>query len=320
MLPASVRATLARFSNIVCGVSLIVGCSSGAPTSLPLGSVAKRHLPAPGQPSRPFGYALLADTQNNVIDVFTRTGKLANQITNGIIAPSGLSIDGQNNLWVANNQNALMFAPGATSPTRTLADPGQLPADVNAASDGTVYVANFSSTDGSQYGPGSISVYAPGHTKPTRFLHDPNAQYDDSVTSDLAGNLFTTINDYTGVGYVDEFVGGKQSGFKRLKPAFSFALTIRMNDAGDLLVLDQIQQRITEFTETGAPTGIKLKTSGNWTAFALNAAGTTVLGAEDSPDSFKGILSTFPRYNRLRRFHLPNMGLIQGVAFAPVSK
>jgi hypothetical protein len=314
------RVILARFSSIVFGVSLVAGCSSGTVTSLPVGSVAKRDLPATRQSSRPFGYALLADTQNNVIDVFTRTGKLANQITSGIIAPSGLSIDGQNNLWVANNQNVVMFAPGATSPTRTLADPNQLPADVNAASDGTVYVANFSSTGGSQYGPGSISAYAPGHTKPTRFLHDPKAQYDDSVTSDAAGNLFTTINDYTGVGYVDEFVGGKQSGFKRLKPAFSFALTIRMNKAGNLLVLDQIQQRITEFTESGAPTGIKLHTHGNWTAFAIDSNGTEVLGAEDSPDSFKGILSTFPRYDRLRRFHLPYMGLIQGVAFAPVTK
>jgi hypothetical protein len=307
-------AIAARVGGVLFCISVMAGCG-GSMNQLPSGSISESGLPATRPPSRSLRYALLADTQNNVIDVFTRTGKLTNQITNGISGPSGLSVDTQNNLWVANSQNVVMFAPGATSPTRTLADPNQLPADVNAAANGTVYVANFSSTGGTQYGPGSISVYAPGHTNPTRFLRDPKAQYDDSVTTDSAGNVFTTINDYTYVGYIDEFVGGKQSGFKRLAPAFSFALTIRMNDAGNLVVLDQLQQRITEFTEGGKPTGRKLNTNGNWIAFALASSGTLVLGSEDSVDSFKGILSTFPRYDRVRRFHVPGMGLIGGVAF-----
>jgi hypothetical protein len=88
-----------------------------------------------------------------------------------------------------------------------------------------------------------------------------------------------------------------------------------MNDAGNLVVLDQLQERITEFTEGGKPTGRKLNTHGNWIAFALASSGTLVLGSEDSVDSFKGILSTFPRYDRVRRFHVPGMGLIGGVAF-----
>ena len=292
-------------------------CSNGGNSSVvPLSAYASRQTPASiGGASGTFSYALLADTLGNAVDFFKPNGMLAKQLTNGLTTPTGLFVDAQSNLWVADASGAALFPPGADSPTRTLSDPNQFPADVASAADGTVYVANFESTG--TYGPGSVSVYPPGHNRPTRFLRDPNAQYVTSVTCDVAGNVFATINDYTEVGYVDEFVSGKQSGFQRLAPSFSYALQIRIDNVGNLVVLDEQQHLISEFTEAGIPTGVNFHTKANWTAFALDSSGAQVLGGVDVPDSFKGTLSAYPHYDRIRNFHIVGMGLIGGAAFMP---
>ena len=301
---------------IILAIALTACSSEGNSSVVPLSAYASERSPAAvGGAGGTFSYALLADTLGNAVDFFKPNGMLAKQLTNGISTPTGLFVDAQSNLWVADASGAAVFPPGADSPARTLSDPNQFPADVASAADGTVYVANFESTG--TYGPGSISVYPRGHNLPTRFLRDPNAQYVTSVTSDGTGNLFATINDFTGVGYVDEFAGGKQSGFQRLAPPFSYALQIRIDNTGNLVVLDQQQHLISEFTEAGIPTGLKFHTKADWTAFALDSSGAEVLGGVDLPDSFKGTLSAYPHYGRIRNFHMPGMGLIGGAAFMP---
>jgi hypothetical protein len=309
-----VKSTLASVSAFLLAIAL-TACSIGGNSSVvpPSANVA----PEMRAPDRPFQYALVADTVHSIIYMFGPDGRRDGTITDGLQSPSGLYVDSKGNLWVANSVNVLFFPRGATAPTRTLSDPKGFPGDVSVGTDGTVYVANFETPGQGSYGPGNVSVYPSGRDKPARTLHDPNAQYDVSVTSDAAGNVFTTINDYTGVGYVDEFVGGRQSGFKRLPMVFSFADTIRLDNAGNLVVLDQVQHLIREFTELGKPTAVKFHTKANWTSFALNRTNTLVLGAVDNPDTFKAVSVTFPQHQPVRNYQVKGLGAIGGVAFIP---
>ena len=74
------------------------------------------------------------------------------------------------------------------------------------------------------------------------------------------GISFVTYNDSTGVGRLVEFAGGKQTGYRRLAPRFSLASDIKVDNDGNLLVLDGSQFSITEYTKNGRATGVSFNT------------------------------------------------------------
>ena len=251
----------------------------------------------------------IADAIRSIVDVFGSDGKLSAVISDGVSSPWGLFVDENQNLWVTNSDYVSMYPKGATKPSRTLSDPNQSPEDISVAKDGTVYVSNFFT--------GTVSVYAPGSNTPTRMLRDPKSQYTVGVASDESGDVFVTVNDYTGVGRLDEFVGGKQSGFKRLAPRFSFASDIKFDNAGNLLVLDETQFSVTEFTKTGHRTGLRFFTYHQWDAFDLSRDGKYIAGTVALPDQDRGVLKLFP--SRQPVLYLTNNfnGGIGGIAIAP---
>jgi hypothetical protein len=123
-------------------------------------------------------------------------------------APENMAVDAGGNLYVANGdaQNVLVYAPGATSPTRTLSAPDGFPDDVAIAPDGTVYAANVWGMAGN---PGTIEVYANGSATPTSVLRDDAFSEVVGVALDHAGNVFVSYNANHGQdGFVEEFHKG----------------------------------------------------------------------------------------------------------------
>ena len=145
------------------------------------------------------------------------------QIT-GVTNPQGLFVDKKRNLWVAVSGNCktqfssvLEFAPGNSTPIKTLQDPAGSATDVavdNAS--GTVYVTNFFDySQGCASGNnGAVEVYANGSTSPTSTLTDPKMTYAFNDSVDDKGNLYVTYLDVTGIsgtGRIDEWSGGSGS-------------------------------------------------------------------------------------------------------------
>lgn len=245
-------------------------------------------------------YAYISDPYGNFVDEFDRAGRLAAKVTSGISGPVGLYVDSSHNLWVANasGNNVLMFAEGATTPSRTLQDPGAIPGDVTLGTDGTAYVANILNASG----PGSILVYPPGHDKATRQLQDPRMSENLFISIDQRDDLFvTTATKVLGqfVGRVDEYVGARQSGLRRFHIKLGSPGGIKWRN-GMLYVCDTTEHTVTEYTEAGRATGRKLVTGGAWDGIDFSPDGTMLLGADQT--YIQGIAREFPR-GRIRRIY-----------------
>ena len=139
----------------------------------------------------------------------------------GLTNPQGLFVDKHLNLWVAVAGNCktqlssvFEFAPGGTTPIKTLSDPDGPATDVAVDNaNGTVYVTNFFNyVQGCGSGAnGVIEVYAGGSTVPTSSLSDPAMNYVVNDAVDNAGNLYVTyiqLNGPSGSGQINEWVGG----------------------------------------------------------------------------------------------------------------
>src|SRR5579864_4611384 len=143
----------------------ITGCSlHGSAAPQPgRGSGAALSGPLVGSPdtgTTPILY--VAQYGSNAIQIYDQAGTNQSPIgtlTSSLSGPWGLFVTGTEDLYVANLAGAdvVIFHKGATSPYKTLSDPGELPVIAVVDSTGTVYVANNKTTRG---GPGSVSVYA----------------------------------------------------------------------------------------------------------------------------------------------------------------
>jgi hypothetical protein len=234
------------------GLAACAGGSSTAPgTFAPTGSGVPF---APRIEASACGRSLVYVTSyNNSVYIYDQTHNAkmpCGQIT-GVTNPQGLFVDKQGNLWVAISgdcksqfSSVLEFAPGNSTPVKTLQDSAGAASDVvvdNAS--GTVYVTNFFNyTRGCASGNnGVVEVYAGGSTTPTGTLSDPNMNYavDDAV--DNQGNLYVTYieaNGPSGSGRIDEWFGGAGSptdlGITLQAPG-----GIQTTASGALLVCDQ---------------------------------------------------------------------------------
>ena len=233
-------------------LALLAGCAAPSQPQLPAGQAAR-----PLEPHLvPAGCAtsvVYVTSYNNSVYIYDQThngGKPCGQIT-GLTNPQGLFVDKHDNLWVAiagdcksQFSSVLEFAPGSTSPMKTLKDPAGSASDVavdNAT--GTVYVTNFFDyTKGCASGKnGAVEVYAGGSTTPTGALTDPHMNYAFNDAVDDRGNLYVTyleLNGPTGKGRIDEWRKGTGSptdlGITLQAPG-----GIQTTSTGALLVCDQ---------------------------------------------------------------------------------
>lgn len=114
-------------------------------------------------------------------------GKLGVVRTIGPSALDSIAVDGSGNLYLGIGYgNVVVYAPGSTSPQRTITDgiagPGALACDP----EGNLYVAN---TNAATNHVPNIVVYAPGGSSPVRTITEGiNSPY--TIYSDNAGNFY----------------------------------------------------------------------------------------------------------------------------------
>ena len=319
--------TLPSFNGafvLAAALGLLTACSGGAqPSALDAGlrtQSGSQTLPATVPDladQRTFAndtgprYVYISDA--NFVDEFDRYGKLKAKITSGMNAPQGIFVDTSHNVWIANayGGNVLMFAEGATSPTRTLDDTGALPSDVTLGPDGTAYVANILDPNG----PGSILVYPPGQNTASRKLRDPIMEQNRFITIDAKGDLFVTtaikgLPQF--VGRVEEYVGAEQSGLRHFKIKLGSPGGIKWV-SGMLYVCDTTEHSVTQYTDAGVATGRKLVTGGAWDGIDVSPDGKTVLGADQT--YLQGITRGFPRGRIGMTFADPSFQAPTGAAF-----
>jgi hypothetical protein len=252
---------LSRVSLATCTALLIPAfsaCGKGSPSAsgLPL-TPSGRVANAAGRPrmeasgcSKSVVYVTSYNNSVYIYDQKHNSQTPCGQIT-GVTNPQGLFVDKARDLWVAvagdcrtQFSSVLEFAPGNSTPVKTLTDPDGPATDVavdNASA--TVYVTNFFNyTKGCISGNnGTVEVYAGGSTTPTGSLSDPNMNYAFNDAIDDLGNLYVTyleISGPSGTGRIDEWHGGSGSpsdlGITLKAPG-----GIQTTKTGALLVCDQ---------------------------------------------------------------------------------
>ncbi len=284
MVKALVRSSRQeRYVATAVALATLTACSAGNPIGTtsdgPLANV-----PAYRSPQRA-GQPVAGDVKNSVvyvsqeadnsISVFRLDGKRIRRITSRLNYPQGIFADAQSTLYVANrgSNDVLEFRRGATSPFKVLIDRGNQPEDVTVCPNGTVYVANILNASS---GGGNIAVYTHGSRNPTGMLTYDGGEFF-FLTCDAKGNLFGTLVVGTS-GTVAAFPGGRQKGARRLPIFFAGNPSgIKADNAGNLLVAGQ-GNGVEEFTESGKPTGLQVKTVG-LNEIALSPDGKLLLGA-----------------------------------------
>jgi hypothetical protein len=322
-------------SNVLSVVALVLfvaGCSGGTSQTPALSSTAN----SLGATNTNRGFMQKMDAQthllymsswatSSVIEVLTMSGLQVGQIENGIATPSGLFVDTNGNLWVANTTNVVVYPHGGLSPSKTLSDPTGPPTDVTVCPNGTAYVADlYDTSNGDQ---SSIQVYAHGSTKPTGNLTYPNDFRNPYLTCDAAGNVFVALlaGQSVGDGRVVEFPLGKQQGAKDLGIVLQDPSGIKPDNAGNLLVTDLVAQTITEYTENGSPTGLSIATKTQVEDIAVTENGRVLLGAADRIAGPYGVSWSLPSGKKLRVYNCcsrigPPLQDGFGVAFYPGQK
>jgi hypothetical protein len=104
----------------------------------------------------------------HVYDLDAHGTPLVEVITQGIDGPGGMFVDGGGTLYVANQYNKTVteYPPGQTTPSVTLSKGITAAQTVGVSPDGTVYVADPSSTPG-------ILVFKRGKDRPARLITSP---------------------------------------------------------------------------------------------------------------------------------------------------
>jgi len=113
------------------------------------------------------------------------------QLTSGLTSPQGLAVDKFGRLWAANTNafNVVAFKRGATTPFRTLNDPGYYPVSVAVDSNGTVYAANVQGSSGQA---GNVTAWAAGSTNPTKVLSYSGFQIVVGIGIDANDNVYVS--------------------------------------------------------------------------------------------------------------------------------
>jgi hypothetical protein len=183
------------------------------------------------------GKALLyvADQPNQRVAIFSQSGVLKGQITDGIAGPDGLYVDIHGTLYVCNFGAGTVteYPKGQITHSKTLA--GSVgPKYVVAGTDGTVYVADFVS--GSN---GKLYEYAGGSTTPTTTITFQT--FPAGVALDRRNKLYVAYNDSTNNDIeVLKFTPGKTKGRNLgIHLKFGNAGGVTFDKKGNLLVDDQ---------------------------------------------------------------------------------
>jgi DNA-binding beta-propeller fold protein YncE len=183
-------------------------------------------------------YAVSSNTQTVLIydvgrKVLGRCGSIS-----GFASPQGIFVDQHANLWVAASigKQVYEFAPGHSSPSKTLSDPHGQPMDVAVdETSGTVYVTDYVNDMDKTV---VVEVYANGSTTPTGTLNDSNMRNASSVAVDRDGNVYATFMTPANTPQVDKWIGGTGSPQNLGLTGLVSAGPIKTTQSGALAVCD----------------------------------------------------------------------------------
>jgi hypothetical protein len=264
--------------------ALLTGCDgAGSPNAAPDATVRTSGFDGPLK-RESAGLIFSALASNNTIDYYVKgTGPnnpVGGSLSGSLASPEGMATDSAGDLYVANTEdkNVLVYARGSNSPTATLNDPGEFPADVAVAADGTVYVANVF---GPMFAPGNVVIYAPGSSSPTKTLTNKHFNHVIGVALDRNGNLFVSCNGNlgSGSGGVVEFKSGSVEG-RDTHISLHAAGGVGFDRDGHLVVIDQDAATLNVY-DIGNPKPIhQLALPGDAYYFAFNKESTRVYVAD----------------------------------------
>lgn len=156
----------------------------------------------------PMGHrALMYAGGPNANDVDVYSASKANppprrHITSALDAPTGIAVDSGGNVYICNNAGqsvpgkgvywtVTVYKHGGSKPFRAYTDGVFSPVDAAVATDGTVYIANYSS---------AVTVYPPGSVQYARTLQEPNGFAPIGVAFDGKGNVYVSYVPRSGSG------------------------------------------------------------------------------------------------------------------------
>jgi len=265
--------------------SLLAGCSS---SSAPIAQTAVPPSAAAVAARTPGGGLIYASSFGaNTVGYYLKDSgpsyPLAGSLSGSLDNPWGMTVDRNDNLYVANAQdeNVLVYAQGSTSPTNTLEDPNKFPCDVAVGADGTVYVANGS---GTMFSSGNVVIYPQGASEPTQTLNNGHFYHVAGLALDKASNLFVSYNVF-GAGDTGGVVEFKAPDFKHttdMHVSLGYAGGVGFDRAGHLLVVDQKVPSLNVY-KVGTRTPIAaLPLPGTSWFFAFNQKSTTLYVADSA--------------------------------------
>lgn len=228
-------------------VVVTLGILTSMVACAPSGSQRDMAVPPPPEMrfSAPEPSALLYAGGPNANDVDVYGARKNNpqpkrHITDGLDAPTGIAVDNTENVYVCNNagQSAhgksvfwtvTVYRPHRSRPVRVYTNGVFSPVDVTVDNNGTVYVANFSST---------VTVYPAGSLNPSRSLHGPAGYAPIGVAVDgRTDNVFVSYDAKSGSGgLIYRYHSGKSRG-RDLGITFSGSPHgLAIDHAGNLIV------------------------------------------------------------------------------------
>lgn len=197
----------------------LTACSSqAAPTPGSLGTVLPSvRADAPGE-RRILLYA--GGPNQNVVGVYPARSYNPSprlEITSGLNAPTGIAVDASGNVYVCNNAGTGapvermgkgtwtvgVYHRGQTTPFESYTTGVWNPVDVAVASDGTVYIANYSS---------AVTVYPPGSLQPSVSLAGPSGESPLGLALDGSGNVYVSYVNPSSGGSIYKYAPGQTTG------------------------------------------------------------------------------------------------------------
>jgi sugar lactone lactonase YvrE len=204
---------------------------------------------------------------DNAVDVYpagANNPKPLREIVNGLSAPTGITVDSSGNVYVCNNSGfgtrpngkgnywtVTVYKRGRKAPFESYTDGVWNPVDVAVASDGTVYIANYSS---------AVTVYPPGSLTHSLTLTAPAGQAPLGIAFDAAGKIYVSYVLPSGGGSIYKYAPGKIKG-TNLGIAFSGASPhgLAFDRQGNLVVAVSNAPNPGSAVEVFAPGSVKPK-------------------------------------------------------------
>jgi DNA-binding beta-propeller fold protein YncE len=209
--------------------------------------------------------------------VFSCTAKRCTSIGSGWNQPQGIATDGTS-IWIADTYNSRIVVLTQSGTTvATLSDPGEYPAGVAVAPNGTVAVTNICSVP--SCGQGNVAFYASGATSPTGTACCLASRYYFGAF-DASGNFYLDGQTSSGATIVEEIAGASSGATAEVNTGITnvgFPGGIQVATTGALFVDDQMCPcmdifALPSFRETAsfalsgavAPVSFGLRTHDKW--------------------------------------------------------